>query len=69
MGPAPTEGPTQMPTEVPFEFVFIYSKRIESRDVGERAHDEGISPCTFIKRAKRAAVPFYENVMGNFMVY
>jgi len=67
MCPAPIEGPTQVPTELTFE-IFLYSERIKSRDAKERGHDGDISPLPFHKGGKGAAVPFYENVIGNFMV-
>ena len=49
--------------------MFIYSKRIKPREAGERAHDGDISPLPFQIGGKGAAVPFYEIVMGSFMVY
>jgi len=57
MGPAPMEGPTQVQLELTFEF-FSYSKRIKSKDAGERAHDGDTSPLTFHKRGKEGGGAF-----------
>ena len=38
---------------------------MKPRDAGERVH----FPLPFHKGGKRAAVPLYENAIGNFMVY
>jgi len=53
MGSASIDGTRKVPTESPFE-----SKRMKSRDAGERVHDGDISPLPFHEGANGAAVLF-----------
>ena len=65
IGPVPVEGPKQVPKELTFESYF-YILRELNPGTPERG---ALSPCPVIKGATGAAVPFYENIVSNFMVY